>query len=103
MVDNSAFFIGVMDTEPFDKLAFSLDFAGNSEIGSFASTRLTLQSQGIVYPILEPITMVLIGSGLVGFSGMRRRVKNRFSGALPLTAQNGRLIMACLFGFFPAP
>ena len=86
-----------MDTVPFDRLAFSLDFARNSEIGSFATNTFDFTIAGGVDPILEPIGMVLIGSGLVGFAGMRRRVNAWFPGALPLTAEHGKLIKACRF------
>jgi hypothetical protein len=49
-----------MDTVPFDRLAFSLDFARNSEIGSFATNTFDFTIAGGVDPILEPISRCLL-------------------------------------------
>jgi hypothetical protein len=63
--DNSAIFIGVLDTDPdIHSIALSLDSADGNTIGDFAINRF-----GLAAPIPEPGSLALLAFGVLGLLG----------------------------------
>jgi hypothetical protein len=71
--DNSAIYIGIESSSPISWVTFSLtDTAYPNDLGDFAINEVTLDSpETAVTP--EPGSLLLFGTGLVGFAGALRR------------------------------
>jgi len=68
--DDSAIYIGISSATPIDSVTFSLTSA-SYDPNDFAINQVSLD--GGASPVPEPSSLLLFGSGLVGFAGAMRR------------------------------
>lgn len=73
--DNSAIFIGVMDTLA-DIGAIRFSVLSTNDVNEPAINRLSLNHTGIPAPVPEPSTMFLLSAGLAGLYLIRRQAKS---------------------------
>jgi hypothetical protein len=68
--DNSTIYIGIASGAPINWVTFSLTSATDGTVNDFAINQVTLNG-ATTTP--EPSSLILLGSGLVGFAGALRR------------------------------
>jgi len=74
--DNSAIFIGLLDTTPgITSITFSITSCGDCNMGDFAINELSLTDGVTTTP--EPSSLLLFGTSLLGLAPFRRRLFGR--------------------------